>query len=161
VIGEVLCERNDLERETQALTQGLQLLHGTTERQLVARGHTALARVQRAKGDIEGAFLTLQQGDEWLIRMQISAAVAHAWLAAQRAQLAIAQGNLTAALQWAQSIDLNEQGQLGYLQRLTLVRLYLAQYQREPQAHLLTEASQQLADLLGASERNGWMSHVL
>jgi LuxR family maltose regulon positive regulatory protein len=103
----------------------------------------------------------LQQGDEWLIRMQISAAIAHAWLAAQRAQLAIAQGNLTAALQWSQTIDVNEEGSLGYLQRLTLVRLSLAQYQREPQARLLTEASQQLADLLGAAERNGWMSHVL
>jgi LuxR family maltose regulon positive regulatory protein len=184
-LGEVLCERNDLESATRLLTHGLPLLQGTTETGLLVRGYRALARVQQACGDGDGALLTLKRGDEWLIQTQISAPVPCAWLAAQRARLQIGQGNLTAvldwvqttrqswdaggasarnltaALHWAEASSVDRETPLGYFQRLTMVRCYLAQYQRDAQQQFLSLATEILAPLLVAAEANGWMSHVV
>ena len=146
-IGEVLCEWNDLEGATQALTHGLQLLRGTTEPGLRVRGYTALARTQQARGDVDDALLTLQEGEEWLVQTQLSRLGACAWLAAQQARLAVSQGNLVAALHWAEATPLDKETSLGYVQRLTLVRLRLAQHQRDPQPRFLREATQMLAPL--------------
>jgi LuxR family transcriptional regulator, maltose regulon positive regulatory protein len=160
-IGEVLCERNELEGAMQSLRDGIHLLQGTTERSILARSHTALARAQRAKGDIESARLTLQRGGEWLVQMEISATAARAWLDAQQVRLAISQGDLTSGLSWSQTVQVGEESAVGYVQQLTLVRVRLAQYQHDPQPRWLTEATQLLTALLVAAETNGWMSHVI
>jgi LuxR family transcriptional regulator, maltose regulon positive regulatory protein len=150
-----------LEGADRALTQGLQRLRGTTERGIQARGYSALARVHWAKGEVERALLTLQQGDEWLTQLQISAPGARAWLAAQRARLEVWQGNLAAARRWAGALQLDEETPLGYVQRFTLVRLHLAQHQHNPQPHFLEEATHLLASLLVAVETSGWISYVI
>ncbi|MCC6457334.1 MAG: helix-turn-helix transcriptional regulator [Caldilineaceae bacterium] len=164
VAGEVLCEWNDLDGAIHELTEGLQLIQGTTEMNLLTRGYAALARAQRASGDANAAFLTLRQGDERLHQMQIaptSTIEARARLALQRAQLNIYQGELAAALRWTATAHLSGETLLGCAQRHTLVRLRLAQQPRDPQPALLEEARQLLAQVYTTAEANGWMGCII
>jgi LuxR family maltose regulon positive regulatory protein len=125
------------------------------------RGYTALARTQRAKGEVERALLTLQQGDERLNQIQSSAIAYRAILAAQRARLLILQGNLPTVLHSYQPLPAAAGTSLEYIQQLTWVRLRLAQYQHSPEPRFLTEAAQILAALLAKAEAAGWMSHKI
>ena len=160
-LGEVLYEWNALDRATRALTQGLQLLQGTTETGMLVRGYSALARCQWADGEQAMALATLQQGEDWLAQMQIAASGARAWLAAQRAQFQLRQHNLSAALHWAQATHPVGDTLLIYRQQLTIVRIRLTQYTHEPQMHFLQEATAILTPLLNTAEARGWGSHTI
>ncbi len=162
VLGEVLTERNELTKAAHSLTTGLQLIHGTTEMTLLARGFVALARVQWAEGKIDTALLTLQQGEDRLKQMQVSdnaALNARTRLQAQRAHLLIAQGEIAAAQQWADSTQLIGDNPHGCVQRHTLARIHIAQSQLDPQPRWLEEAQQLLTHASGVAESNGWMGH--
>ena len=160
-IGEVLCERNDLLGATHALMHGIELLRQTIERLLLVRGYAALARVQQARGDGASALATLQHAEEWFAQMQLPGSVFLAWLAAQRARLWIRQGNLNAAEQWAPTWAVGGNRYLETVQQLTLVRLRLAQHQREPHGRSIEEATERLAQLRAAAEASGWMGDLI
>jgi LuxR family maltose regulon positive regulatory protein len=160
-LGEVLVEWNELEQATWVLTQGVQLLLGTTEMGLLARGYGALARSQWASGERATALTTLHQGETWLAQIQTAAPGTYARLAAQQARFQVWQGDLAAALRWEQTIHLQGETLVNYLQQLTRVRIRLAQYAREPQASFLQEANTILAPLLASAEVNGWGSHII
>lgn len=161
ILGEVLVERNELEQATRALTQGVQLLQRTTEMGMLVRGYSALARSQGAGGEREAALATLQQGEEWLAQIQTAAPRTHARLAVQRARLQVWQGDLVAALPWAQEPHPLGETLLSYLQQLTHVRIQLVQYARDPQTRFLAEAANILASLLVSAEAKGWGGHVI
>jgi len=160
-IGEVLYERNDLHGATHALMHGIELLRETTERGLVVRGYTALARVQQARGDDASALVTIGHAEEWFAQMQLRGTVALAWLAAQRARLWIRQGNLLAAEQWAPTWAVAGDRYHETVEQLTLVRLHLAQHQREPDGRLIEQAAERLAHLCAAAEASGWMGELI
>ena len=160
-IGEVLCERNDLDGATHALMHGIELLRQTIEGGLVVRGYAALARVQQARGDGASALATIQQGEEWFVQMQLPGTAALAWLAAQQARLWIRQGNLFAAEQWARAGRVAGDRYHEMVQRLTLLRLHLAQHQREPDGRSIEEAAEQLARLHASAEASGWMGDLI
>jgi LuxR family transcriptional regulator, maltose regulon positive regulatory protein len=160
-IGEVLVEWNELARAAQVLTQGIQLLRSTSEPHLLARGYSALARQQWAAGTGAAAFVTLDEGEQWLTQMQLSAPTAHAWFAAQRARLHLRQSDLAAVRRWEGEIHPQGESPLAYLQQLTRVRLRLAQHLRERQPQSLLEAAALLAPLLTTAEGKGWNSHVI
>ncbi len=160
-IGEVLCERNDLHGATHALMHGIELLRQTIERLLLVRGYAALARVQQAGGDGASALATIQHGEEWFAQMQLPGSLALAWLAAERARLWIRQGNLIAAEQWAPARAVAGDRYHEPVQQLTLLRLHLAQHQREPDGRLIEEAAEMLARLRAAAEASGWMGDLI
>jgi LuxR family transcriptional regulator, maltose regulon positive regulatory protein len=160
-IGEVYYEWNKLEQASEALTRGIQLLLGTTEMTMFVRGYSALARRQWAGREPQNALATLQQGDEWLARIQTSATGAPAWLAAQRARLHLWQNNLTTALRWERDTHPVGESPLSYLQQLTRVRVRIAQHAHDPQASFLQEATYILAPLLNTAEARGWGSHII
>jgi LuxR family transcriptional regulator, maltose regulon positive regulatory protein len=160
-IGEVLCERNDLDGATHALMHGIELLRQTIERLLLVRGYAALARVQQARGDGASALATIQQGEEWFAQMQIPGSFHLTWLAAQRARLWLRQGNLNAAEQWIPGRALAGNRYLETVQQLTLVRLHLAQHQRDPNRRWIEEAAERLAQLRAAAEASGWMGDLI
>jgi LuxR family maltose regulon positive regulatory protein len=160
-MGEVLCERNDLPAATHALMHCIELLRQTPERGLLVRGYAALARVQQACGDGASALATIGHAEEWFVQMQLPGTVALAWLAAERARLWIRQGNLIAAEQWIPERAVVGDRYLEAVQQLTLVRLHLAQHQRDPDQRLIEEAAERLAQLRGAAEASGWMGDVI
>jgi LuxR family maltose regulon positive regulatory protein len=160
--GGALYEQNDLAGATQALTYGLDLLRGSAEHYLLAEGYTILARVQQACGDQEGALATIDQGEAWFNQVGVDDFESRALLALGQARLWLGQGNLSAAIRWAQNGHWwPDDTHLGYLQAVTLVRLRLAQSRREAQGHFLHEAAEIINRLLAAAEAKGWWGHVI
>lgn len=159
--GEVYYERNELLRATQALTRGIQLLQGTTEMTMLMRGYIALARCQWANGEEINALATLQQGEEWLEQTQFNAPRSRMWLAAQRARFHLSQGALDPASRWEHETVTLGEGPLAYLQQLTRVRVWLAQYASDPKTNRLSEATYLLNSLLTTAEARGWDSHLI
>jgi LuxR family maltose regulon positive regulatory protein len=122
----------------------------------------ALGRVQQAQGDLESAFATIQRGEDWFAQMQVADAGAGAILAVGKVRLWIRQGELAAATRWAQTCRWRpEETSLGYRQRLTLVRLRLAQGQHDPDGQFLAEASQLLDQLLMLASASDWLDHII
>jgi LuxR family maltose regulon positive regulatory protein len=162
VLGEVLYERNELANAIHSLTEGLQMMRGTTEMNLLARGFATLAGAQRATGEADLALLTLQQGEDRLDQMQLAPAAllnASARLTAQRAQFMIHDGEIASAQQWAATTPLIGDTSHGCTQRHTLARLRIAQYQRDPQPRYLEEAKALLAHVAAVAEATGWMTY--
>ena len=160
-LGEILAEWNDLVGASEALNQGLYLLQATIEKLPLARGYSALARVQQANGDLEGALASFTQGEAWFVQMQIPETPALAWLIAQRARLWLRQGNLPAVVQWvAQCVDLGDV-ELSFVQNLTRVRLWLVQAKQTGNPAMVDEAAKLLVTVLNKTETEEWTGYVI
>jgi LuxR family maltose regulon positive regulatory protein len=165
LLGELLREWNQLERAEQYLGQGMDLDRGTmtAEAEMIMRGYLALARLQQA----------CRQGTRALQTLDAFAQLAHqrgfaptllAHGAAVRAQLALTQGNLPAALRWAEQSGLSPTDALSYPREreyLTLVRVRIAQGQAQPMGPFLPEALALLERLLQDAEPKARMSSVI
>jgi LuxR family maltose regulon positive regulatory protein len=172
-LGAILLEWDDLEGAGSCLNKGLELLARTGERRVQVRGCATLARLKYAQGDIAAALGVLEQArslwrgsDSYAAALQV------------RFSLARSEGDpaeLAAAMQWAQerqdaladgekapSIYLEEDW--GYAERLTLVRLLIAQ--RRAQAHPggepgLSSVLLFLARQLHLAAEAGWNERVI
>ncbi len=153
-LGEVLAEWNNLVEASDALNEGLRLLQATIEKMPLARGYSALARVQQAGGDWAGALASFAQGEAWFFQMRIPEAPARAWLLAQRARLWLRQGNLSAAVDWAAQCTDQGDVELSFVQNLTRVRLWLAQTKQFDNPALLGNAAKVLT-AVSARQRPG------
>ena len=160
-LGEVLVEWNDLTRANEALDEGLRLLQATIEKFPLARGYSALARVQQAHGDWDGALTSFAQGEAWFVQMQIPDAPALAWLVAQRARLWLRQGNLSAVVDWAAQCADRGDIELSFVQNITRVRLWLAQTRQSGSLVLLDDATKILTAVLSAAEVGEWTGYVI
>ena len=161
VLGEVLCERNDLDGASRSLARGLALLPGLGEPILLARGHVALARVRQAQGDPTGALATIARGESWLAQQRVPSQDALAHLAAYRARLGLAQGDAADALAWARESVMEGESELAYFRALTLVRYHLAQTRIGPDGLALLDALTTLEQLRASAELVGWHGHLI
>jgi ATP/maltotriose-dependent transcriptional regulator MalT len=66
-LGRICYQQNDLEGAASALIEGIKQLRGSIEQYLLAQGYVALAQVHLARGDIDAAFATFQEGEDWLL----------------------------------------------------------------------------------------------
>jgi LuxR family maltose regulon positive regulatory protein len=159
---EVLYEWNELAGAAQAATHGIGLLRGTVERLMLVRGYVVLAQVYQAQGNHEAALDSIDRCEAWFAQTPIGATgPARAWLAAHRARLYLRQGDRAAAARWERESAPAGDGELGYVQRLTLVRLRLAQSENVSAGQPLDEAQAMLAQLLPAIEARGWTRYLI
>src|SRR6266567_4519060 len=144
VLGDVWREWNRLDRSEQHLVQGMSLIKETAsaDAEMITRGYLALARLQQARWERNQALATLdaftQVADQ---RGFASTLLAHR--AAVRAQVELAQGNLAAAIQWAETQGLSEVSDLSYPREqeyLTLVRVCNALGREHPASPFLSQA---------------------
>jgi len=121
--------------------QGLELMDGPTTAgaENLLGGALVLARLLQARGNWRGAFAALDAFDE-LARQRGFVPGLLALSAAGRAWLSLAQGDLVAAEQWAESAGLTVNDEISFPREseyLTLARVLIAQNRIEPALRLL------------------------
>src|SRR6266566_3795636 len=165
ILGDLLREWNQLDSAEQQLVQGMGLVKetATADAEMITRGYMTLARLQQARGQSTQVRETL---DTFALvsrqRGYAPALVAHG--VAVQAQMELAQGNLAAAIRWAETHGLSEVSELSYPREqeyLTLVRVRIAQAREHPTGPFLSQALALLERLLEDAEPKARMSSVI
>ncbi len=165
-LGDLLREWNNLDAAERHLVQGMALVKEplTVELFLAVLGYTALARLQQARGNTRAAFATLDALAQ-LAEQRHFAPHLMTQGAAVRAQLELAQGNVAAAIRWADTSGLStEDANLRYPHEgeyLALARVRIAQGREDPAGSFLQDALHLLDRLLWDAEAKARMSSVL
>jgi LuxR family maltose regulon positive regulatory protein len=164
-LAQVQLEWNDLDGAAQLLARGMRMLErrvGTAR--TVSPGYLTLARLQQARGEAAAALATVDDFEAFA-ELRHFAAVWHMRAAAVRVQLQLAQGNLTAAVRWAErsglSFDDTKREFLHEREYLTLVRVRIAQGRADPSGPYLDEALHLLEQLHQDAEPKERLSSVL
>ena len=158
-LGDLSREWNDLETASGDLTKGVEACAQWGQADFLADGYVALMRLQLAQGDLPGALKTLRKLEHLVQRAKIDDFIL-CWLDECRLRLWLSEGNLGAAVRWAQTSGLSVDGELSYhhdLHHLNLARVLVAQGVHQPSGTYLDEALGLLARLLVAAEKAGWI----
>jgi LuxR family maltose regulon positive regulatory protein len=165
-LGELLREWNDLEAAERHLAQGMELVNEfrSVEPATALLGYTTLARLQQARGHTREAIATLDALTR-LAEQRHFVPYLVTQVAAVRAQLELAQGNLAASIQWADASGLSsEDEELPYPREgeyLTLARVRIAQSREAPAGFFLRDALHLLDRLRESAEVKARLGSVL
>jgi len=164
-MGDLYREWNDLGAAHNHLEQGMELVRGTltVDADVILIGYLSMARLQQALGDGNGALATLEEFAQLAGRRNFVASLL-ARAAAARARVWLAQGDLIAAVRWAETSGVRADGEPNYPQEgeyLTLARVLTAQGQEDPSGRPLDDALGLLDRLLRAAEDGGRMGSVI
>jgi LuxR family maltose regulon positive regulatory protein len=154
-------ERNDLQAATQHLLRSQELGEHTGFPQNRYRWRVAMARIQEAHGDLDGALDLLDEADR-LYMSDFSPNVRP--IAALKTRLWIAQDRLGEALDWARAQGLSAQDELSYgreFEQITLARVLLARSTSDRADRPLPEAVGLLERLLQAAEAGERMGSII
>ena len=145
-------EHNDLPAATQHLLRSQELGEHTGLPQNRYRWRVAMARIREAEGDLDGALDLLNEAE----RLYVGDFFPNVRpVAALKARVWVAQGELGEALGWARERGLSVADDLSYLrefEHITLARVLLAQYTAERAERSIQEATRLLERLLQAAE---------
>jgi LuxR family maltose regulon positive regulatory protein len=164
-MGDLYREWNDLGAAHSHLEQGMELVQGTltVDADVILLGYLSTARLRQALGDGNGALATLEDLAH-LVRQRNFVAPVLARAAAAKARVWLAQGDLMAAVRWAETSGLRADGEPNYPQEeeyLTLARLLTAQGREDPSGRNLDDALGLLDRLFKAAEGGGRMGSVI
>lgn len=144
-------ETDSIERAMANAGEGLALARGIGDSVLIHDGYVLMARVQKARGEIEGAFESLDEAERLLCDSGAEQTLCDS-LAAHRAHLWLSHEHLPAALDWAGAYDPDAEDPADDLARfrmLTFVRVLIARKEFD-------RAHEVLNRLLQAGEARGW-----
>ena len=165
-LGDLLREWNELDVAKRHLAQGMALVNETltVEPTAAMLGYTALARLQQAQGNTTAALATLDALAR-LAQQRHFAPHLMTLEAAVRAQLELAQGNMAAAIHWADTSGLSAQDEdLRYPHEgeyLTLARVRIAQAHDNLASPFLQDVLRLLDRLLWDAEAKARLCSVL
>jgi LuxR family maltose regulon positive regulatory protein len=150
----LLYEWNDLEAAAEHLERGIELGARSGNVDIQIGGYRILARLRQAQGDASAALDALHQAHR-LAREKDVSPLMRARNAACHVQIALAQGDLAAAMHWAEQVTEEADGSpFCPLLGLTPVRLLLAQGERAAAAEQLEAWYEVAADA-------GWQFGVI
>ena len=154
-IAEVCYQRGDIPAARRELDTGLPLCRQLTQTQALATGLATLAWIRQTHGDPAGARAAMAQAE----RAGPSPAAPGLLnpVPAQRARLALAQGDTAAAVRWTQQRGLSPDAEPPYTKEqdhLVLARVLLAQDQPRPALRLLSR-------LLAVAESQGRTGSII
>ena len=165
-LGDLLREWNELDAAERQLAQGMALVKETlTVEPFVAMlGYTALARLEQARGNTREALAILDRLVQ-LARQRHFPPHLLTQEAAVRARLELGQGNLAAAIRWADSSGLSTRDEdLPYSledEYLSLARVRIAQGRDDPESPFLQEVLRLLVRLLQDAEAKARLGSAL
>jgi LuxR family maltose regulon positive regulatory protein len=160
-LGDVLREQNDLQGAEDHLLAGIELSEGGLAA-VTGQAYLSLARLKQARGDAAGARNALQQAEQAVRGWETPEIVAD--MAAHRARLWLAQGNLPAAVRWIQQSGIRTNNEPTYLHEfelLTLARVLIAQGSAQRDEQTPHEALGLLEQLRQEADAGGRMGRVL
>ncbi len=155
------CERNELNTAEQHLLKSKELgeLNGLPKNPY--RWRVAMARIREARGELEDAFVLLDEAESLYVSdfspnvHPVSALKARVW---------VKQGELEKALAWSRERKLSIEEEPSYLrefEQITFARILLSQYQSDHAASLVHNALRLLEHLLKAAEEGGRIGSVI
>ena len=154
-MSELYREQNDLQAAIQYLRKSKQQGEHTGLPQNPYRWRAALARINEAEGDLDGALALLNEAERLYVGdfspnvRPVNASKTRVW---------ILQGRLDEALDWAREQGLSVDDELSYLhefEHITLARILLACYRNEHVDRSIFEAMRLLERLLKAAQEGG------
>ena len=154
-------ERDELPTAAQYLVKSRELGEHMGLPQTPYRSRVAMARIREAEGDL-GAALDLLDDAERLYVGDFFPNVRP--VPAMKAQLQARQGDRTRALAWVHEQGLSVDDDLSYpreFEHITLARILLAQYTRDPAERVIDQATDLLTRLLAAAEAGGRIGSVI
>lgn len=160
-LSELYCKQNDLEAATEHLLRSKELGEQAAFPRWSFRWFLAQARIKFAQGDIEGALDALGEAERNYVRGPVPDV--HP-IAAQRARVWVAQGNIAGAQGWAREQNLSAQDSLSYLREfeyITLARILIAHYRNTGEERSILDAMEILKRLLDAAEDGGRVGSVI
>jgi LuxR family maltose regulon positive regulatory protein len=137
-LAEVLYERDELAAALDHATRGITLSRQLAFTPPLAAGLVILARIRQAQGDAAAASAAMGEAGQVELSPQVVALFNP--VPAQRARLLLAQGDVTAASQWAKAAGLSPEDEPDYPREqayLLLARVLLAQDRPGPAVTLL------------------------
>ena len=154
-------EHNNLKTATQHLLTSQDLGELAGLQQNPYRWCAAMARIQEAQGDLDGALDLLDQAE----RLYDGAFAPNVRpVATRKVRVWVAQGRLGEALGWAHEQGLSVENELSYLHEfdhITLARVLLARYQNDHADGSISEVMGLLERLLKAAEEGGRKGSVI
>ena len=160
-LGELYCERGDLDAAAQYLLKSKELdeQSGVSDRQY--RLCAAMARIKQSQGDLDEALVFLAEGERLFIRTPLPDIRP---ISALKARIWVMQGRLIDAQEWAREQGLTADDTMSYLrefEHMTLVRVLIARGTIEPGSNSIHEALGLLDRLLQAAEEGGRIGSVI
>jgi LuxR family transcriptional regulator, maltose regulon positive regulatory protein len=164
-MGDLCREWNNLGAAQSHLEQGMELVQGTltVDADVILMGYLSMARLQQALGDGNGALARLEEVAH-LTQQRNFVTPLLARAEAAKARVCLTQGDLVAAVRWAETSSLRADGELNYPQEgeyLTLARVLTAQGRENPSGRPLNDALGLLDRLLKTAEDGGRMGSVI
>jgi LuxR family maltose regulon positive regulatory protein len=164
-LGDIHRERNDLDSAELYLRRAVDMFTGAlpVDADVATHGYLSLTRVQQARGRHAEAVATLDAFTT-LARQRDFFPLLVARGEAARTRLALIQGDLPAAVRWAEASELGADDEPSYPreeQYLTLVRVLIAQGRLDPMDSSLDDALGLLDRLFRAAEGGGRMGSVI
>lgn len=154
-LGTLLREQNDLTAAAELIDAGLQRAEAGGDFTFMRDGYVARARLDQARGAWDSALAYMAKAEQ--VARRSTRNNDGLLLAAWRARICLAQGDVRAAAEWAQASGLRADDPPGFLQEyghLTLARVLLAQGRCRAAEGLL-------ARLLAAAEAAGRAGRVI
>ena len=154
-LSEVFLERNDLDAAARQLQTSTELGDHAGLPQNAYRRRVAMARLQRALGDLDGALMLLQEAHPFY-NTDFSPSVRS--VDARIARLQLERGDVRAAARWAADRGLTPEDEISYVREfdhITLARILLASHAtHHDDPHSVERAIELLDRLLRAAEED-------
>ena len=160
-ISQIACERNDLAAATDHLRQNWELGEQNGLPQNPYRSRIATARLQQAKGDLEGALSLLEEAQRVYLG-DFSPNVRP--VPAVRARVLAAAGRVGESLLWAREAQVSADDKLSYVrefEHMTLARVLLSRHASDGEQGSLADATRLLERLLAEADAGGRTGSVI
>ena len=160
-LSELNRERDNLEAAAQYLLTSKELREQAGLQGYESPWCVAMARLQEARGDLEGALDLLREAERVHKRSPMPDVRP---IAAMKTRIRVSQGKLTEPLDWARGRGLSVDDDLSYMrefEHVTLARVLIAQHRSDNAVRFMDEAMGLLERLLQAAEEGERMASVI
>jgi len=139
-LGRIWCEWNDLDSAANYAHAGLEHGKRTDIIDVLLRGYLALVRIEKARGDLDGALVLLEDVKPVVQRMGVPEVMD--WVNALEAQIWLEKGETEAVIRWAASYSGGDYDAIFPSIPVVLAHVRLAQGQPDEALQLLEHALQ-------------------